>query len=93
MNILHLFFIFLLAQLSICFNIKSTISSLNFRDFFRPFQNDVIAKTKVQPRELPTESTLTSSIEQNNQIILNKSLKHLEFVSQFEMYLDDKNYE
>ena len=35
---------------------------------------------------------MTNKVEDNNYAILNKSLKHLEFISQFEMYLDEKHY-
>ncbi len=35
--------------------------------------------------------TLVSEIDEDSSIIFDKKLKHLDFISQFEMYLDGKN--
>lgn len=44
---------------------------------------------KVKPNE--KTKTLVSEIDEDSSIIFDKKLKHLDFISQFEMYLDGKN--
>lgn len=96
MNTVHLFIIILLSQLSIYFYLKNNIKNLrlfNFKDYNSPLPNEVIKKTKLQSKESLSSNKLIKSMEENEHILLNKSLRHLEYISEFEMYLDDKNHE
>jgi hypothetical protein len=55
-------------------------------------QNEVLEEVETPIQETYKPVILTNKLKDNNNIILNKSLKHLEFISEFEMYLEDKNY-
>lgn len=87
-----------LVQFSIFFYLKSTINNLKFlsyADYFKPVKIEVIedVEEKVsEPKEIFIEKTIINNTEIKDQMILNKSLKHLDFISSFEMYLEDKNY-
>lgn len=95
MNILSIYLILLLTQVSIYFYFKNNIENIKFYKysvFANPTQNEVLDKKEMPQVEKFKPVNLTNKIEDNNYAILNKSLRHLEFISQFEMYLEDKNY-
>lgn len=95
MNILLAYFILSLAQLSIYFYLKNNIKNLQFfdySDYSSPLENEVIEKSNTIPQKNSVADKFTNNIEEHKLTLLNKSLKHLEFISEFEMYLEDKNY-
>ena len=87
-----------LAQFSIFFYLKSTINNLkilSYEDYSEPLKMKVIeAEEEIisGPKEIKMANTITDNIEIKDQMILNKSLQHLDFISNFERYLEDKNY-
>lgn len=55
-------------------------------------QSEVKEEIETPIKETSKPVVFTNKLKDNNNVILNKSLKHLEFINQFEMYLEDKNY-
>ncbi len=94
MNILVLLFALTLIQVFVYYYLKN-----NLKQFVL---YKVKTTTSVSPKVIPTEKSIgqpkrtvdkiSNDVIENNHVILNKSLMHLEFISRFEMYLEDKNY-
>lgn len=89
------FFSLTITQVGIYLYLKNSLK--NFIEHYT--QNYSLAKKstdvkmqKVEVEKVIKPKTITNEVEDNNHVILNKSLKHLEFISQFEMYLEEKHY-
>jgi hypothetical protein len=89
------FFSLTLTQIGVYLFLKNSLK--NFIENFT--QNYSIDKksTKVKIQKIEAQKkikpkTITYEVEDNNHVILNKTLRHLEFISQFEMYLEEKHY-
>jgi len=80
MNILLIFITSLLGHLCIYFCFKKNT------DTVKETENE---NSKL--KEIHKALTLTNNTEDNKHILLNRSLKHLEFIAQFEMYLEQKS--
>lgn len=89
------FFSLTLTQVGIYLYIKNSLKnvleqySLNY-SIAKKSTNVKLQKIEVEKATRP--KAITNKVEDNNHVILNKSLKNLEFISQFEMYLEEKNY-
>lgn len=95
MNTLIIYFILCLAQLSIYFFLKNNIKNLkffNYGNYSKLINNEVAEPTEASKTEINRPAILPNKVKNNDYIILNKSLKHLEFISRFEMYLEDESY-
>ena len=95
MNTLFIYIIILLVHLNIYLFLKHNIENLslfNYPNYNSVIENEVIEKDLNIPMEPIFLESLTNDFDENKQIILKKSLMHLEFISTFEMYLEDKNY-
>lgn len=55
-------------------------------------QSEAIKLQSVESIKQNDTTVLPKKVDNTNHLVLNKSLRHLEFISQFEMYLEDKNY-
>jgi len=95
MNILSTYVILSLIQFSIYLYLKGSLNNLKFSHYlehFRIFQDNDRADNIPEPEQTCIATKLTNQLDLNEEIILNKSLKHLEFISKFEMYLEEKNF-
>ncbi|WP_138432894.1 hypothetical protein [Winogradskyella algicola] len=89
------FFSLTLTQIGVYLYLKNSL-----KDFIENFiQNYSIDKKstevkiqKIEAQKKIKPKTITYEVEDNNHVILNKTLRHLEFISQFEMYLEEKHY-
>lgn len=95
MNNLVTFFSLSLTQLGIYLYLKNSLK--NFLEYHTQNYLGVKKATDLKVQKIEIENatrskTMTNKVEDNNYAILNKSLKHLEFISQFEMYLEEKHY-
>jgi len=94
MNALNIYFIILLVQLSILLYLKSNMEYfkvLSTTNYFNFIAKEDVENSHILPIKTNDVETLTINIDENEQLILSKSLRHLEFISTFEMYLEDKN--
>ncbi len=55
-------------------------------------QSEAIKLQSAESIKQNDTTVLPKKVDNTNHLVLNKSLRHLEFISQFEMYLEDKNY-
>lgn len=95
MNNLVTFFSLSLTQLGIYLYLKNSLK--NFLEHYTQNYLGIKKATDVKVQKIEIENvtrskTMTNKVEDNDYAILNKSLRHLEFITQFEMYLEDKNY-
>ena len=93
MNILLTYAMLLTGHLSVYFYFKNNFKYLKFLNFNRSFnttEDRYIEKPKLQLKEKENTVDLTDNFEHKKHVLLNKSLKHLEFIAEFEMYLDQK---
>jgi hypothetical protein len=95
MNSLHAGIILILTYLSFYFFTKNNIKSfkfLNFNDHFS-LQKGSNLKSKFDLKRNVDEIILAKNTNCNKHFLLNKSLKQLEFIADFEKYLDEKTLE
>lgn len=95
MNYLFIFFVFTLSQLSLYLYLKGRLYNfklINLNDYNYLFQKSkkVNVNSKLDHKRIIEEDHLDLAIK--DQVSLNKSLRHLEFISEFELYLENKNY-
>jgi len=92
MNILIAFFVIVLIQLNIYVLLNSGLGILKLnkliKDTFTP-QNKVVKAKVNQPN---IENHISVNSISNTKALLGKNLKHLELISEFELYLESKNY-
>lgn len=93
---LLLILILALIQFSLYHYLKNSTNQLRFMNYKRPVesirQQEMSTVCTPKPKEVSIQNVVTSDDEERNHMLLNKRLRHLEFISEFEMYLDDKNY-
>jgi hypothetical protein len=95
MNLVFTYSILAVAQISIYFYLKNSIKNLNFLQYIgysKSTKNKGAQITEQPINNLPEPVKSANDSKSKTQIVLNKSLAHLEFISQFEMYLEDKNH-
>lgn len=98
MNIIITSVVFFLIQVALYFWLRNDIKCINFYHKRKcPFYDHEDILEKINRKESIDKSNLenriiTSDVESNSSFILSKSLKHLEYISEFEMYLERKNY-
>lgn len=96
MNSILIFLILALAQLSVYFYLKNNITDLRFVNNLKATEVsktiEPITKPSLKPTTQVTKRVITNDLDASKRMLLNKSLRHLEFISEFEMYLEDKNY-
>ena len=96
MNSILIFLILALAQLSVYFYLKNNITDLRFVNNLKSTEVsktiEPIKKPSLKPTTQDTKKVITNDLDASKRMLLNKSLRHLEFISEFEMYLEDKNY-
>lgn len=96
MNSIFLFLILTLAQLSLYFYLKDNIHNFSYIYYIKisdpQLSEEIISNSAVKPINEKAKKVVTLNLEESKHIILNKKLRHLEFISEFEMYLEDKNY-
>ena len=92
MNTSIILFILLLTYLSVYFYQKNNVNYFNDINNSSSCLNEIFEETKSQTKVAEIGSISTNKMEDHNYIVLNKSLKNLEFISKFEMYLEVKNY-
>ena len=96
MNSILIFLILALAQLSVYFYLKNNITDLRFVNNLKATEVsktiEPIKKPSLKPTTQDTKKVITNDLDASKRMLLNKSLRHLEFISEFEMYLEDKNY-
>ncbi|APY08083.1 hypothetical protein BWZ20_07120 [Winogradskyella sp. J14-2] len=74
-----------LAKLKIVLSIRKIIKASRHN-------NPIFSSNNTEEKGTVTAQTSSEKIDQKNHAILNKSLKHLDFISQLEMYLGENNY-
>lgn len=95
MKYLFIFFVFTLSQLSLYFYLKGRLYNfkfINLNDYNYLFQKNKKAKVKSKLDHKLFIEEKNQDLAIKDQVLLNKSLRHLEFISEFELYLEDKNY-
>lgn len=85
MSTLFIYAILLIGHLNVYFYFKHTIKS-----YSNISGNNNIQKPQIVLEERVTSLNLTKNILNNKQMLLNKNLRQLEFIFEFEMYLEEK---
>lgn len=73
------------------FNLNNFIQCC-FKSYLNVKQSIFADVQKIKNTKITEPKTLNIKFLDNDNITLNKNLKHLEFISQFEMYLEERNY-
>ncbi|MFK7833630.1 MAG: hypothetical protein AB8B52_10160 [Winogradskyella sp.] len=91
MNTLLIYAMLLLGHLCVYFYFKNNFKYLNFLNFNNHLDS-VKDRCIEKPKSQLNQNThiITDSVEDNKHVLLKKSLRHLEFIAEFEMYLEQK---
>lgn len=95
MNILFTYFTLTVTQISIYLYLKSSLKNLilGYKESDAiTTKNHAVKKQEVSIEEITNSNVLSSHVGESCHVTLNKSLRHLEFISTFEMYLENKNH-
>lgn len=80
-----------LTQVGAYFNLNDFIQYC-VKNYLNVKQSIFADAQKIKDAKITEPKNLTVKIVDNDHFELNKNLKHLEFISQFEMYLEERNY-
>ncbi|MEF3077825.1 hypothetical protein [Winogradskyella poriferorum] len=95
MSTVLIIFSLTLTQIGMYLFLKSSIE--NVLEYYsnnnlKEKQSEAIKLQSAESIKQNDTTVLPKKVDNTNHLVLNKSLRHLEFISQFEMYLEDKNY-
>ncbi|WP_299120340.1 hypothetical protein [uncultured Winogradskyella sp.] len=90
MNALFMYVILLLGHLCVYFYFKNNLRFLSVSNDSYTVKDIYIEKLPLKQKQDLETVSLTKKMEDNKHILLNKSLRHLEFIAEFEMYLERK---
>ena len=62
----------------------------NFKSYLNPNERRTLKNTQLETKENLSSQNLKNNAVDNKLVLLNKSLRQLEFISEFEMYLEEK---
>ncbi|WP_405575286.1 hypothetical protein [Winogradskyella sp. Asnod2-B02-A] len=85
MSTLFIYTVFLLGHLSVYFYFKNNLSLSS-----NVLENTNKSHSKLTLVETDHSQKVTNSISNNNKMLLQKNLRQLEFINEFEMYLEEK---
>tara|TARA_R110002049_G_scaffold260127_1_gene435970 strand:- start:1085 stop:1417 length:333 start_codon:yes stop_codon:yes gene_type:complete len=86
MSTLFIYTVFLLGHLSIYFYFKNNLSI-----YTNVLENANISSPKLRLLKTDNSIKLTNSIVNEKKMLLQQNLRQLEFINEFEMYLDEKS--
>lgn len=85
MSTLFIYTVFLLGHLSVYFYFKNNLSLSS-----NVLENTNKSHSKLTLVETDHSQKVTNSISNNKKMLLQKNLRQLEFINEFEMYLEEK---
>lgn len=86
MSTLFIYTVFLLGHLSVYFYFKNSLILCS-----NVLENTNRISPQLPSLEAHNSQKVTNSIANNKKMLLQKSLRQLEFINEFEMYLDEKS--
>lgn len=88
MTTLFIFATLLLGHLCVYFYFRN-----NFKSYLNPTERRYLKKNQLETEDNLSSQKIKNNADDDRLILLNKSLKRLEFISKFEIYLEKKALE